>query len=76
MSLEAVMSAAWDFAPDPVVVAAETNEEPAVASPPCRMGWSVTPFSQRWLVVGIALVFLFWIWTTDRKSPPAPAETV
>ena len=74
MSLETVMSAAWDFAPDPVVVAAETNEEP-VPNPPCRMGWSVPPLSQRWLVVGIALVFLFWIWTTDRKSPPT-TETV
>ena len=66
--LETVMSAPWDFAPDPVVVAAETSEEP------CHVGWSVPPLSQRWLVVGIALVFLFGIWTTDRKPPPT--ETV
>jgi hypothetical protein len=76
--MQSVMESIWDFAPAPVIVSNETEE--TIERPLCSSWPSPVP-SHRWIVAAVAVVFLCWMWYTDRKEsvpepPVAPTTTV
>ena len=75
------MASAWEYAPparnvlDGGGCSSDEDDDgepvaPAAASTTAS-GWPALRLPQRWLVAAVSLLFLYWVWSEDRRASPA-----
>lgn len=75
------MASAWDFAPAAIVVETddveatpEDDEAQPLACSATASFWNPALSHQRWLVVAVSLLFLYWVWSSDDRVSTVSSE--